>query len=134
MLQSDTSYRALRQSAQYHMVVGSKVFEEGGARARGEGREVTACTARVLKRFGDVVQLVERRIGTPLTRVRFPGAAKNFSPRVDFLCRLSDGDRTPKCAIACINISHAHIKDFVVHVRVRWIIKTLRHPACPRVG
>ena len=31
-------------------------------------------------RGGDVAQLVERRTGTPLTPVRFPGAARDFSP------------------------------------------------------
>ena len=33
------------------------------------------------------------------------------------------------CAIACIYIC-AHVKDPVVHVRVRWIMETLKHPAC----
>ena len=37
--------------------------------------------------------------------------------------------RTPPCAIARINIC-AHVNDPVVHVRVRWIMKTLKHPAC----
>ena len=36
---------------------------------------------------------------------------------------------TPPCAIACINIC-AHIKDPIVHVRVQWIMQTLKHPAC----
>ena len=36
---------------------------------------------------------------------------------------------TPPCAITCIHIC-AHIKDPVVHVRVRWIMETLKHPAC----
>ena len=35
----------------------------------------------------------------------------------------------PPCAIACINIC-AHFKDPVVHVRVRWIMEMLKHPAC----
>ena len=35
------------------------------------------------------------RTGTPLTQVRFPGAARDFSPRVNFQCRLSFGVRTP---------------------------------------
>ena len=30
-------------------------------------------------------------------------------------------------AIACNNI-YAHLKDPVVHVRVRWIMETLKHP------
>ena len=33
---------------------------------------------------GDVAKLVVRRTGTPLRRVRFPGAARDFSPRVNF--------------------------------------------------
>ena len=37
--------------------------------------------------------------------------------------------RTTLCAIACINI-YAHVKDPVVHVRVQWIMLTLKHPAC----
>ena len=35
----------------------------------------------------------------------------------------------PPCAIACINIC-SHVKDRVVHVRVRWIMETLKHLAC----
>ena len=50
--------------------------------------------------------------------VRFPGMARDFSSRVNFQCRLSYGVRTLPSAIACINIS-AHVKDPVVHVRVR---------------
>ena len=34
--------------------------------------------------FGDVAQLVEHRTGTPLKQVRFPGAAREFSPGVNF--------------------------------------------------
>ena len=37
--------------------------------------------------------------------------------------------RTSPCAIACIYIC-AHVKDPVVNVRVRWIMETLKHPAC----
>ena len=53
--------------------------------------------------FGDVAQLVKCRTGTLLTQVRFPSAARDFSPKVNFQCRLSYGVRTPPCAIACIN-------------------------------
>ena len=36
--------------------------------------------------------------GVLLTRVRVPGAARDFSPRVNFQCRLSYGVRTaPVC-------------------------------------
>ena len=37
--------------------------------------------------------------------------------------------RTAPCAIACINIC-THVKDLVVHARVRWITETLKQPAC----
>ena len=37
---------------------------------------------------GGVAQLVERRTGTAPTQVRFPGAARDFSPNVNFQCRL----------------------------------------------
>ena len=76
----------------------------------------------------DVDQLVEHRTGTP-TKVRFLGATRDFSPRVNFQSRLFYGVRTPPCAIACIYIC-GHVKDPVVHVRVRWIMETLKHPAC----
>ena len=69
------------------------------------------------KQGGDVAQLVEHRTGTSPTQVRFPGAARDFSPRVNFQCRLSYGVRTPPCAIAC-NYDCVHVKDPVVHVRV----------------
>ena len=69
----------------------------------------------------------------PLGLVRFPGAARDFSPRVNFQCRLSYSVRTPPCVrtpyVACILIC-AHVKDPVVLVRVRWIMETLKHPAC----
>ena len=78
----------------------------------------------------DVAQLLELGwIVTPLTQVRFPAAARDFCPRVNFQCRLSYRVRTPPCAIACINIC-VHVKDPVVHVRVWWITETLKHSAC----
>ena len=78
---------------------------------------------------GDVAQLVESQTGTPLTQVRFPGAARDFSPGVNFQCRLSYGVRTPPYAITCIDIC-AHMKNPVVNVRVRWTMQTLKHTAC----
>ena len=53
----------------------------------------------------DVAQLVEHRTGTPPTQVRFPGAARDFSPRVNFQCRLSYGVRTP-----VRNCMHFHLR------------------------
>ena len=44
-------------------------------------------------------------------------------------CRLSYGVRTPPCTIACIYIC-AHVKDPIVHIKVRWIKETQKHPAC----
>ena len=88
----------------------------------------SACHATFLNSSGgDVAQLVERRTGTLPTQIRFPGAARDFSPRLNFQCRFSYGVRTPPCKIACIYIC-AHVKDPVVHVRVRWIMETLKHP------
>ena len=68
-------------------------------------------------------QLVEHRTGKPQTLIRFPGATSDFSPRVNFQCRLSYGVCTPPFAIAYIC---AHTKDPVVHVRVWWIMETLK--------
>ena len=82
---------------------------------------------------GDVAQLVEHRTGTPPTQVRFLGAARDFSPWVNFQCRLFYGVRPLPCAVACIYIC-AHVKDPVVHVRVRWIMEALKHPACTLGG
>ena len=42
-----------------------------------------------ISREWDVAQLVEHRTVTPLSQVRFPGAAWDFLPKVNFLCRLS---------------------------------------------
>ena len=42
---------------------------------------------------------------------------------------VSFGVCTPQCAIICINIC-VHIEDPVVHVRVQWIVETLKRQAC----
>ena len=47
------------------------------------------------RRDGDVAQLVEHRTGTPPPQVRFPGAARDFSPRVNFQCTLVWRPYTP---------------------------------------
>ena len=92
---------------------------------------------------GDVAQLVEHQTGnlpTGLiprcgkekylpTQVQFPGVARDFSPTVNFQCRLSYGVRTPSCTIACIYIC-AHVKGPAVHARVQRITETLKQPAC----
>ena len=74
-----------------------------------------ACNGRAtLENGAGIAQLVERlteKLGAILTRVRVPGAAREFSPRVSFRCRLSYGVRAaPLCAIACINIC-VHVKN-----------------------
>ena len=84
---------------------------------------------RLSYRGGNVAQVVEHRTGTPLIQVQFPDAARHFSPRVNFQRRLFYSVRTFLCAVACLN-SCAHIRDPVVHVRVQWIMETLKHPAC----
>ena len=83
-----------------------------------------------LSRDGDVARWIGRRTGTPLRPFWIPWCGKGLfsSPRVSFQCRLAYGVRTPPCPVACIYIC-AHSKDPVVHVRVRWAMKTLKHPA-----
>ena len=87
-----------------------------------------------------VAQLVERpteKPGAILTRGRVPSAAKDFSPRVNFLCRLcyvrcpySPPPPPPPPPIACINIC-AHVKNpetlaavFIYHF---WTHKNTAH-------
>ena len=79
-------------------------------------------------RGGDVAQLVERRTGTPLMQIRFPCAARDLSPRVNFSAD-SYGVRTIQCAFAYINIC-AFVKDPAVYVKVRWITEISKHQAC----
>ena len=67
----------------------------------------------VLFRF--ILQFVQCRTGMSLTQVRFPGAARDFSPGVNFQCRLSYCVSTPLCAITCINIC-VHVRDPVIHI------------------
>ena len=88
------------------------------------------CISNSLNVWGrDAAQLLQCQTGTLLMQVRFPGAARDFSPRVNFQCRLSYDVHTPTCVITYINIC-AHIKDPVVHVRVWLIMETKKHPVC----
>ena len=80
-------------------------------------------------RGGDISQLVEHRIGTSPTQVRFPDCGKGFFSGVNFRCRLSYGIHAPRSAIACIYIC-VHVKKPLVQVRVRWIMEILKHTAC----
>ena len=88
----------------------------------------TLIQTKIVCMMWDVAHLVHHRTGTPPTQVRFPGEARDFSPS-QLSCRLSYRVRTPPCAIARINIC-AHVIDPVVHIRVRWIIETLKHWTC----
>ena len=59
--------------------------------------------------WGGIVQLVKHPTENPgaiLTQAQFPGAARDFSPRVNFQCRLSGlmAFAQPQCAVTCINI------------------------------
>ena len=54
--------------------------------------------------------MVEHQTVTPPRQVRFPGAARDLSLRVNFQCRFFYG------AIACIYIC-AHVKDPAVRVK-----------------
>ena len=48
--------------------------------------------------WAQLVKRLSKKTGAILTRVRVPGAARDFSPRVNFRCRLSYGVRTaPVC-------------------------------------
>ena len=67
----------------------SKLYE---TRADLQRTDKSVCWGR------DVAQLVQRRTGTPLRQVRFPGATRDFSPRASFEYRLSYGVRT---ALVC---------------------------------
>ena len=58
-----------------------------------------------------------------------PRCGKGFFSQSQLSVQTLTCVRVPPCAIACIYIS-AHVKDLVVHVRVRWIMETLKHPAC----
>ena len=84
-----------------------------------------------MSRCGDGAQLVEHWTSTLLRQVQFPGAARDFSPKVNFQCRLSYSVHTPLGATARTIIC-AHIKDPEIHARLRvWsIMEKLKHPAC----
>ena len=56
-------------------------------------------------RCGDVAQLIERCTDTPLMQVRFPVAARDFPPRINFQCRLSYGVRNAPHALTSVRTS-----------------------------
>ena len=80
---------------------------------------------------GDVVQLVRASDRCAVDR-RFDSPMRQgiFLPESTFSAdSLTVSVRTSPCAVACIYI-YAHVTDLVVHVRVWWIMETLKHPAC----
>ena len=80
--------------------------------------------------------MVQHRTSTLLTQVRFPGVATDFYPSqlsvlTSYVCPYPPPPihpTPPLCTIACI--FYAHVKDPIVHVRVRWITETLKLPVC----
>ena len=91
----------------------------------------TECQTRNEDACGDVAQLLEHQPSAPLKQRQFPDAARDFFPTVNFHCRLFSGVHTHLHASTCSNIVIcAHVKDPVDHVRVQWIMETLKHPAC----
>ena len=72
----------------------------------------------------DVAQLIERRTGTPLTQVRFPGAARVFFFFFS-QSQLSVQTLTVSVQPPCAIVSVSTLKDPVVLIRVRWIMETL---------
>ena len=84
-------------------------------------------TMRLVQIIGkDVVHLVDRMAGIPLMLVGFPGVAKDFFSELTLSFRLSSGVPTSPCAIC------ARVKDLGFHVRIRWIMETLKYSACTR--
>ena len=70
---------------------------------------------------GDVAQLLEHQTSTPLVQVRLLVWQGILLPESTFSAD-SYGVHTFLCAVACIKIC-AHVKDPVVYVTVRWIMK-----------
>ena len=73
-----------------------KKGRNGGGGVGGQGKEQTG-----------IIQLVERpteKPGAILTRVRVPDASRDFSPRVNFQCRLSYGGCT---ALVCSRMNES---------------------------
>ena len=72
---------------------------------------------------------VGRACVTPLRQVRFPGASRDFSPRVNFHEDSLSVSVHPRVQSHALTFC-SHVKDSVVLVRVRWIIEKVKHPAC----
>ena len=73
---------------------------------------------------------LEHRTGELSTAGSIPRCGRGFFSQSTFSAdSLTVSVRTSPCAVACIYI-YAHVTDLVVHVRVWWIMETLKHPAC----
>ena len=94
-----------------------------------DGSVITNASGPILvcQMDGDI-GLVEERTGMLLMQVQFPSVARDFLPESTFSAD-SYSVCTPPCAIACIYLC-VHVKDSIVHVRIQWIMETLKHPAC----
>ena len=57
------------------------------------------------------------------------GKLEIFLPASIFSADSLERVPTPPCAIACIDVFE-HVTYPVVHVRVQWIMETLKHPTC----
>ena len=78
---------------------------------------------------GDAAHLVESRTGMPLMQVRFPGASRDFSPMVNFQCRFSELTVSVHLRVQshALTSVRADVEDPGVHVRVRWMMETLKN-------
>ena len=77
---------------------------------------------------GNVARLVEHQTSTRPMQVQIPVVAKDFSPSQLSVQTLLWCPYTP--VRNCMRYICVHVKDPVVHVRVLWIMGTLKHPAC----
>ena len=87
-------------------------------------------------REGDGMQLIWQSIGPARRRRRFDSPARQgtFLPEATFSRDSLTVSVHPPCAIARICIC-AHVQGSVVHVRVRWIMETLKTPSMrPSLG
>ena len=73
--------------------------------------------------------MVERRTGRLSHRFDSPEWREIFLPESTFSADSLRCVCTPLCAISGTGIC-AHFKEPVVHISVRWIMETLKHPVC----
>ena len=77
---------------------------------------------------GDVAQLVRASDRHAADAGSIPRCGKEFFFQSQRSVKTLLCVSVTPCSIACINIC-ARVKDPVVHVRVRWIMETLKYPA-----